>query len=233
MKILHLYYDIMNLYGEYANALALQRILEKNGISCSMDTLSVNDTLSFMEYDFIYVGSGTESNQKIVLEHLKEYREELKSYMDSGKFLLMTGNSFEILGKGLLDADGKVWEGMGIFDFTVVEQDKTRNTADAVFYMEGMQQPLVGFINKCSQLQGITIPLFQVRRGLGNEENGNTEGIRYRNFFGTHLTGPLLVKNPYFLIYIAESLCGRAMDSTYMIYEKAGYEITRRELEKV
>ena len=30
MKILHLYHDIMNLYGEYANVSALERMLEKN-----------------------------------------------------------------------------------------------------------------------------------------------------------------------------------------------------------
>ena len=29
MKILHLYHDIMNLYGEYANVSALERMLEK------------------------------------------------------------------------------------------------------------------------------------------------------------------------------------------------------------
>ena len=31
MKILHLYYDIMNLYGEYANVCALERIIENSG----------------------------------------------------------------------------------------------------------------------------------------------------------------------------------------------------------
>ena len=59
MKILHLYHDIMNLYGEYANVAALKRMLEKNNVSFEIDTLSVNDTLQLLDYDFIYVGSGT------------------------------------------------------------------------------------------------------------------------------------------------------------------------------
>lgn len=232
MKILHLYHDIMNLYGEYANVAAMQRMMEKNNVPCEIDKLSVNDKLSIKEYDFIYVGSGTESNQKYVLEHLMSYKDELKEYIEAGKMLLMTGNSFEILGKTLKDAKEKVYEGLGFFDFSVKEQERTRNTADAIFMMEGQEKPLVGFINKCSTMEGINMPLFQVKMGLGNEAKGTTEGIRYKNFYGTHLTGPILIKNPYFLIQIASDLCGKEMNGDYLTYEKAGYEITLRELTK-
>ena len=37
MKILHLYYDIMNLYGEYANVSALERIIENSGENAEID----------------------------------------------------------------------------------------------------------------------------------------------------------------------------------------------------
>lgn len=222
----------MNLYGEYANVAAMQRMMEKNNVPCEIDKLSVNDKLSIKEYDFIYVGSGTESNQKYVLEHLMSYKDELKEYIEAGKMLLMTGNSFEILGKTLKDAKEKVYEGLGFFDFSVKEQERTRNTADAIFRMEGQEKPLVGFINKCSTMEGINMPLFQVKMGLGNEAKGTTEGIRYKNFYGTHLTGPILIKNPYFLIQIASDLCGKEMNGDYLTYEKAGYEITLRELTK-
>lgn len=222
----------MNLYGEYANVAAMQRMMEKNNVPCEIDKLSVNDKLSIKEYDFIYVGSGTESNQKYVLEHLMSYKDELKEYIEAGKMLLMTGNSFEILGKTLKDAKEKVYEGLGFFDFSVKEQERTRNTADAIFMMEGQEKPLVGFINKCSTMEGINMPLFQVKMGLGNEAKGTTEGIRYKNFYGTHLTGPILIKNPYFLIQIASDLCGKEMNGDYLTYEKAGYEITLRELTK-
>lgn len=232
MKILHLYHDIMNLYGEYANVAALERMMGKNNIPCEIDKLSVGDKPQFMDYDFIYVGSGTESNQKYVLEHLKEYKEEIKNYIEAGKMLLMTGNSFEILGKELTDAKGQKYDGLGLFEFIVTEQEKTRDTADAIFSMEGEEKLLVGFVNKCSEITGVKNPLFQVKMGLGNEKKGSTEGIRYQNFFGTHLTGPILVKNPYFMHYLAEILCKSKLDDEYLIYEKKGYEITLRELSK-
>lgn len=245
MKILHLYHDIMNLYGEYANVAALKRMLEKNDVACEEDTLSVGDELQLMDYDFIYVGSGTESNQKYIMEHLKKYADDVKAYIEAGKFLFMTGNSFEILGKTITDAKGKVYAGLGLFDFTVTEQERVRNTADAVFSLiqdgengstvSGMvsgDKALVGFINKCSTIKGIENPLFQVQMGLGNEAKGKTEGIVYKNFYGTHLTGPMLIKNPYFLQDLASRLCGKKMNGEYLHYEKAGYEITFRELSK-
>ena len=232
MRILHLYHDIMNLYGEYANVAALKRMLEKNNVAYEADTLSVNDNLQLSDYDFIYVGSGTESNQKYVLQHLKNYKEDLKTYLENGKMLLMTGNAFEILGKEIVDAKGNKYEGLGFFDFTVTEQERTRNTADAIFTLEDSDRPLVGFINKCSTISGIENPLFQVKMGLGNETKGSAEGIRYKNFYGTHLTGPMLIKNPYFLIRLASDLCGKEMEGEYLKYEKAGYEITLRELGK-
>ena len=243
MKILHLYHDIMNLYGEYANVSALKRMLENNKIPCVVETLSVGDKLELLEYDFIYVGSGTESNQKYVLEHLKKYKEQLKAYVDAGRFLLMTGNAFEIVGKTITDAKGKEYQGLGIFDFTVVEQERVRNTADAIFSlidetegsvsdMKNKEKELVGFINKCSTIKGITTPMFEVKMGLGNENKGKTEGIVYKNFCGTHLTGPMLIKNPFFLQELASKLCGKEMNGEYLNYEKAGYEITLRELSK-
>lgn len=146
--------------------------------------------------------------------------------------LLMTGNSFEIMGKEITDAKGKKQEGLQLFDFTVTEQERIRNTADAVFTMEGQEKPLVGFVNKCSTISGVKMPLFQVKMGLGNESKGTTEGIRYKNFYGTHLTGPILIKNPYFLIQMASNLCGKEMNGDHLQYEKAGYEITLRELTK-
>ena len=46
MKLLHLYHDIMNLYGEYANVLAAERALQQKGIDCTVDRLSFPEELS-------------------------------------------------------------------------------------------------------------------------------------------------------------------------------------------
>ncbi|MBQ5805419.1 MAG: hypothetical protein IIW22_06565, partial [Erysipelotrichaceae bacterium] len=60
MKILHLYPNLMNLYGDYANVTLLCRHLKDQGIPVVIDRKEVEDTINLMQYDFIYLGSGTE-----------------------------------------------------------------------------------------------------------------------------------------------------------------------------
>ena len=232
MKILHLYHDIMNLYGDYANVAAMERILAKSGEQVVVDRLSLGDTAALADYDFVFIGSGTERNQRVVLEDLRKYAAALKSVINSGKVVLMTGNSFEMLGKTLTDADGNTVSGLGFFDFTTAEQNKTRVTGDVIYTCDFLTQPLVGFVNKCSEITGITQPLFRVKMGLGNRDGDGEEGVRSGNFFGTHLTGPVLIKNPHFLAYLAEKILGRAPETAYLTYEQAGFAVTLRELEK-
>lgn len=231
MKILHLYHDLMNLYGDYANLSALCRILETNGLEYTVHKQSLGYELSLNDYDFIYVGSGTEQNQKLALEHLTEYKEDLKKYIESGKMALFTGNSFEMLGKSINSFLGD-FEGLGIFDFATIEQNKTRTTADAIFTFSELETELVGFINKCSEINGIETPLFSVTKGLANNKQDGGEGIVSGNFFGTHLTGPVLVKNPHFLKYIAEKLAGKKLSTDAFENEKKGFEITLKNLKQ-
>lgn len=232
MKILHLYHDIMNLYGDYANVAAMRRMLEKSGEDVTVDRLSLADTAVLEDYDFIYIGSGTEKNQRVVLADFQKYAESLKAVIDSGKVVLLTGNSFEMLGKSITDSSGQVFRGLGLLPFTVAEQNKTRVTADVIYNCDFLNRPLVGFVNKCSEIRGVDSRLFSVKMGLGNARDDSFEGVRLNNCFGTHLTGPILIKNPHFLVYLAGLLLGRAPESDWLTHERAGYQITLRELTK-
>ena len=128
----------------------------------------------------------------------------------------------------ITDSDGRSYSGSELFDFTVTEQNKTRNTADAVFTAEFLSRPLVGFINKCSEIKGISEPMFLVKLGLGNCSDGKGEGVRKNNLFCTHLTGPVLMKNPEFLTYMTKLVTGRDVEPNPLAVK--GYEVTVREL---
>ncbi|MEG2311699.1 MAG: hypothetical protein RSB72_03280, partial [Bacilli bacterium] len=80
MKIAYLYYDFLNLYGEVGNIKIITNVLKENKIKYEVLYLSLNDKLEFDKYDFVYIGSGTEKNQKIALEHLLQYQADLKKY---------------------------------------------------------------------------------------------------------------------------------------------------------
>lgn len=192
----------MNLYGDYANILALERALVQRGETVEIIRQSVGDKLDF-DADFIYVGSGTERNQKVALEYLTPYVDELKSALER-TILLATGNSFEMFGAKITDRDGKEYTGLGIFDFTVKESAE-RIVADSVVKFDG--NTLIGFVNKASRIHGDVKHFFTVKRGAGNsDESPNVEGVHDGNFFGTHIIGPLLIRNPVIAEYFANLL---------------------------
>ena len=231
MKILHLYHDLMNLYGDYANITALRKLAESNSEEVEIDRLSIGDEVDFGSYDLVYIGSGTEKNLKVALEDMRRLYSGFESYVNGGGVALLTGNSFEMLGRSVVDCGGREYEGLGMFGFTVTEQNKTRLVGDAVYDCGFLDRPLVGFINKCSEIRGIDEPMFTARMGLGNADGEAGEGVRKNNLFCTHLTGPALIKNPHLLSFIAELIFGREPDDSALEYEKKGYEVTLRELE--
>lgn len=231
LKLLHLYDDVMNLYGEYANVSVLARCLSDLGCTVSVDTLSLYEDKDISGYDFYYMGSGTERKQRLALSQLVKFRDALNDACEAGKVMLFTGNSFELLGKKITDADANAYEGLQLASFETVE-GKRRMTGDCLATFDGFEDVLVGFINKCSRISGVEQPLFKLLMGAGNEGDKGAEGFRKNNCLGTHLTGPILVKNPAMLRYIATLLGVEDTSRISYPYMEKGYETTAYELKK-
>ena len=230
MKILHLYHDMMNLYGEYANLLILERCLRDLGQEVEIHTLSMGEIKDISGYNLYFMGAGTERKQKLALEALQPYGEALKKAFEAGKVFLFTGNSFELLGTSLQDAQGKTYPCLGMFPFVTTEGDR-RIVGDALGACELFAEPVVGFMNKCSKTVGVEKPLFTLKMGFGNEATCSGEGVLEKNFFGTHLTGPILMKNPAMLREILSRLMGRAVESVNVPYLQQAYETTSKALQ--
>lgn len=230
MKLLFLYYDIMNLYGEAGNMRVLERHLRDQGLDITVVGKTLGDALDFSQYDFIYAGSGTERSQKVVLHHLLEFRDSLAQAIQRGVPVLFTGNSFEMLGSSITDAKGTQHQALGILPFTTTEQNRTRFVTDAIASCELVDAPVVGFVNKCSSCEGIETPLFRLSMGCGNTPHTQEEGLYYRNVLGTHLIGPLLVKNPALMEWMVQRIGERKEGFTYTPkryeYEEKAYLAT-------
>ena len=56
IKLLHLYYDIMNLYGEYGNIKILEEHLKDQGYTVMVDKKTLGEEKNLEEYDFIFDG---------------------------------------------------------------------------------------------------------------------------------------------------------------------------------
>ncbi len=237
LTILHLYPDCMSLYGEYANVAVLRRHLEAMGVSVTVKTALFEDTPDFGRAGFIYMGAGTERTQKAALAALLPHRDALKAAIDRGAVVLFTGNAMELLGASVTDAAGKVWPCLGFADF-VTEEHNGRDPGDVLAESGLLDGWVVGFMNKCSETHGVTSPLFdRLEQGEGNEalSGPGPEGYVSGNVFATHLTGPVLVKNPDFtdlLIRRMFTAKGWALPERLpdLPWERKAHQVTVKEL---
>lgn len=235
LNILHLYPDCMSLYGEYANVAVLKRHLEAAGVTVTLSKCPLDNAPDFASADFIYMGCGTERTQKAALMALKDKGGELKAALERGAVALFTGNAMEALGQSVTDIQGKEWPGMGLADFTTVETDK-RVPEDVIAHTGLWDAPVVGFMNKCSRTTGVTAPLFDsLKLGLGNEAEKGAEGYVEGNLFATHITGPVLAKNPAFIdLLIGRLFAAKGWELPENLpvlpHEREAYEVTLKEL---
>lgn len=235
LTILHLYPDCMSLYGEYANLLILREHMEKVGVTVRMESALFEDTPDFTQADFIYMGAGTERTQTAALTALLPHTAALKAAVDRGAILLFTGNAMELLGASITDAAGEAWPGLEIASFATRETDK-RAPGDVIAKPGLWDSSTVGFMNKCSVTTGVETPLFPgLELGFGNEEELGAEGYVSGNLFATHLTGPVLVKNPDFTDFLIQRIFeSKGWEQPEILpilpYEREAYEVTLGEL---
>ena len=236
LTLLHLYPDAMSLYGEYANLSVLRRHLEALGVTVHLEKVTCEDVPDFTRADLVYMGAGTEGAQKAVLLGLPHHADALRDALDRGCLVFFTGNAMEILGRPVTDAKGRTWNALGFADFTTVETDK-RTPGDVIATSTLWETPTVGFMNKCSTTAGITTPLFSaLPLGFGNDAEHGAEGYALGNILATHITGPVLVKNPDFTDLIIQRLFaakGWPLPEQLPVlpHEREAYAVTLRELQ--
>ncbi len=202
--IAYLYYDILNLYGENGNIKALKKNLELENINTCIHFLTVDDELEFDKYDLVYMGAGTENNQKIILPHLLKYKKEIKKAISDGKFFLITGNAINLFGKYILKGKNKE-KTLEVFDY-YVKEESFRMIDESIMKCSFLNDFVIGFQNQNTVLRDNKNPMFEVVKGIGSYPNSKTEGIKYNNFYGTYLVGPLLIRNPEFLKYFINEI---------------------------
>lgn len=207
VRIIHFYPDLMSLYGSYANVAILRRYLEGLGNTVSVETVRPGETARLSGADFFFMGAGTERAAQAAMGDFARFGPELKAAASNGSVMLFAGTAMDLLGQTVTEADGAVWQGIGLADFSTV-YSKLRTVEDVYGYTDLYAGPVVGFINKCSVTRGVNTPLLsRVEFGCGNDGTGLPEGFHRDNVFASQLTGPLLVKNPGMLKAVAAAIC--------------------------
>ncbi|HWQ41792.1 MAG TPA: glutamine amidotransferase [Desulfosporosinus sp.] len=205
LNICHLYPDLLDLYGDRGNILALAARCCWRGIEPVIQKASLGDDLDFMGMDILFLGGGSDREQGLLVQDLMRRKNELRKAIEDGLVVLSICGGYQMLGKYYQMASGERIQGLGIIDIWTIAGAKRLigNVAveldERVLRVDSKCKTLVGFENHSGKTylgEGVR-PLGKVLFGHGNNGEDSEEGVRYRNVFGTYLHGPLLPKNPH------------------------------------
>ncbi|SFR15044.1 type 1 glutamine amidotransferase [Desulfoscipio geothermicus] len=198
LTVCHLYPDLLNLYGDRGNVLAFVQRCRWRGLPVRVEEVNLGGTINFAEYDFLFIGGGSDREQALMAADLGARVDGLKAVVEDGLVVLAICGGYQLLGRFYRTPDGREIPGLGLMDFYTETGDK-RLIGNAVIEtgLNGKQVKLVGFENHGGRtyLNGLE-PLGRVLKGHGNNGLDGLEGARYKNVFCSYLHGPLLPKNP-------------------------------------
>ena len=222
LNIVHLYPDLLNLYGDRGNIQCLRMRCKWRGIDAQVIECNLDDHPNLASADIVLLGGGSDREQQIVCTRLQKIRRDLHDYVEDGGSLLAICGGYQLLGHYYDTADGRM-EGLSLVDL-YTEQGSPRLISNIILRNESLPDALpgvfpdhlpyeiVGFENHGGRTYiGSNMPFGKVLHGHGNNEKDACEGVLYRNVIGTYLHGPLLPKNPH----VCDLILHRALNRKY------------------
>lgn len=211
LRVAHLYPELLNLYGDSGNILVLRKRMEWRGILCDVSEVHVGEKPRLVGTDIVFIGGGSDREQRIVCESLLSVRDELEAYVEDGGVLLAVCGGYQLLGHSYTMGD-EVVEGLSLVDL-YTDRGSPRIIGNICVQSRICDQPIVGYENHGGRthLGHDVDALGSVLYGHGNDETSGEEGCLYKNVLGTYIHGPLLPKNPG----VADWVIAQALERRY------------------
>lgn len=205
LNIIHLYPELLNLYGDTGNIRCLKKRAQDRGIDVNVYNFSENNEKPDLDNgDIFFMGGGSDRNQQLVYKDFLQYKESFKQLIDEDKVVLAVCGGFQLLGAEYIDKYGNTIEGLNILDY-VSRSGKGKRIIGNIIIKSSLDiepKTIVGFENHGGRTFSDYEALGDVIVGLGNNDNDMKEGVVYKNYMGTYLHGPILPKNPHLADYI-------------------------------
>lgn len=218
IKVLYLYPDMLELYGDYGNIQVLKYRIESRGYKAIIDRYSIGDVApNFNDYDIVFAGGGADNEQSILAEDLVKYKENIKEAVNNGVFFLLICGAYQLFGKYYKGVEGNIIPGLEVFDYyTVANPDRKKRCIGNIVIDANLRSSnndtdssesntktkVIGFENHGGQTFDISNSFGNVLFGNGNKFGDSEEGFFKDNVIATYLHGPLLSKNPELCDYI-------------------------------
>lgn len=219
----YLYPDLMNIYGDTGNIIALKQRALWRGIEVEVKNISVGDKCytSDVEHkpDIYFFGGGQDQAQTEVAADLvkSDKGKVIRENVNRGVPLLAICGGYQLLGEYYQPAKGPKLQGVGLFPAYTVASDQ-RMIGNIVIestipYTLNPKPYLVGFENHSGKtyLKKGAKPLGKIITGFGNNGEDKEEGCIYKNAIGCYMHGSLLPKNPE----LADWLLQKALETKY------------------
>jgi CobQ-like glutamine amidotransferase family enzyme len=128
IKLLYFYPELLNLYGDRGNVeIFISRSLSRE-IEVEVKEVRLGEKLNlkdFKEADFIFMGGGSDLNQKALYEDLiKNKKGFLVDFIASNKAGLFICGAYQLLGNYYETENGQKIDGLGICNFYTKNEGK-------------------------------------------------------------------------------------------------------------
>lgn len=215
VDICWLYPELMNMYGDRGNVIALTQRCAWRGLKPQVHNVSTGESVEFGRFDIIFMGGGQDREQMLLARDFEDHKgQSLRDAVEAGVALLTVCGAYQLLGHHYRTHTGEKLPGLGIFDLWTEGGDQ-RLIGNVVIESDlfGTPRTLVGFENHSGQtyLGPKVQPLGRVLKGFGNNARDKVEGVRYCNALGTYLHGSVLPKNPW----LTDWLISKALERRY------------------
>ncbi len=197
LRIVHLYPDALNLYGDGGNIASLRQRCAWRGIPAVVDQVRMGEELDLSDADVVLLGGGADRDQLAVCRELLAQKEKVAAYVESGGALLAICGGYQLLGRFYMMGDVKV-EGLGVIG-AETRSGEGRLIHNVAIDSPVASAPIVGFENHGGRtyLDEDETPLgTPLVAGTGNNEFAVGEGVLHNGVVGTYFHGPILPKNP-------------------------------------
>ena len=220
MKVVWMYHDIMDLYGDKGNMMVLKKRCLDRGIPFELDTCGIGEEKDLSEYDLIFLGGGADKEQISLIPDLLSRKENIKKAMDEKTFVLLICGGYQLFGQYYIAANNEKISGLQFYDYyTDTGKAGSRCIGNVVIDadLDGLKTRIVGFENHGGQTFDISNSFGKVLFGNGNKFGDSEEGFFKSNVIATYLHGPLLSKNPELADYIIKYCLDRKYDENVVL----------------
>ena len=146
IKILHLYPDLLNLYGDRGNIECMRKRLMWRGIDAEVVTYTCEDSgFDLSDVDVVFIGGGSDREQKIVCHRLLEHKDEIRNYVEDNGVLVAVCGGYQLLGK-YYKLENETIEGLDILNIYTEQGKKrliTHRSAELFMVTETMKNPVL------------------------------------------------------------------------------------------